>query len=232
MNIDMITFDADDTLWENEVLYHNAHVRLNEILSPWGTTQDIDEVLYETEIRNLPVYGYGIKAFSLSMIETAIKISNREVSGDQISLILGITRSMLVADVQLRPDAKETLASLFQKYPLMLITKGDLLDQTSKIKRSGLEGFFSFTEIVNDKTTEVYRTILEKHDLIPQKFLMVGNSMRSDVLPVLELGGKAVYVPADNTWAHENIPVFESVGENFFELEHLRQLPALIAGEI
>lgn len=231
MKIDVIAFDADDTLWENEVLYQNAQKRLKGILSPWEDPSVIDRVLYETEMRNLPLYGYGIKAFSLSMIETAIQVSEGEISGNELLKILDIAQSMLQAKIRLRPYVKETLEALSQKYPLMVITKGDLLDQTSKINRSGLGGYFSITEVINEKTPEAYRAILQRHDLLPETFLMVGNSLRSDVLPVLELGGKAVYVPADTTWAHEVVSEFNFQSEDFFKLEHLGQLPGLVAGE-
>jgi putative hydrolase of the HAD superfamily len=231
MKIDMIAFDADDTLWDNEVLYQNAQEGLKEILSPWGNPEVIDKALYETEMRNLPLYGYGIKAFSLSMIETAIQISKGEIHGIKILKILDIAQSMLQAEVKLRPYVRETLETLSQDYPLMVITKGDLLDQISKIKRSGLEGYFSITEVINDKTLETYRAILQRHDLLPERFLMVGNSLRSDVLPVLALGGKAVYVPAETTWKHEVVSEFDGHSEYFFELEHLGLLPGLVEGD-
>jgi putative hydrolase of the HAD superfamily len=191
----------------------------------------IDRVLYDTEMRNLPLYGYGIKSFSLSMIETAIQVSKGKIPGDKISKILDIAQSMLQAEVKLRPYVREALEALSGKYPLMVITKGDLLDQTAKIKRSGLEGYFSITEVINDKTLETYRAILQRHDLLPERFLMVGNSLRSDVLPVLALGGKAVYVPADTTWKHEVVSEFDGQSEDFFELEHLGQLPSLVEGD-
>lgn len=231
MKIDIIAFDADDTLWENEVLYQKAQERLKEILSQWEASAVIDEVLYETEMRNLPLYGYGIKAFSLSMIETAIKVSDGKISGNIISKILEMTQSMLDADIKLYPYVNDTLKELSEMYPLMVITKGDLLDQTSKIKRSGLAKYFSITEVINDKTSEDYRAILGRHGLLPETFLMVGNSLRSDVLPVLELGGKAVYIPAETTWAHEVVSEFDFRSEDFFELEHLGQLPDLVNGD-
>jgi putative hydrolase of the HAD superfamily len=230
MKIDIIAFDADDTLWENEVLYQKAQERLKEILSQWEASAVIDEVLYETEMRNLPLYGYGIKAFSLSMIETAIKVSDGKISGNIISKILEMTQSMLDADIKLYPYVNDTLKELSEMYPLMVITKGDLLDQTSKIRRSGLAKYFSITEVINDKTSEDYRAILGRHGLLPETFLMVGNSLRSDVLPVLELGGKAVYIPAETTWAHEVVSEFDFRSEDFFELEHLGQLPDLVKG--
>jgi putative hydrolase of the HAD superfamily len=141
-----------------------------------------------------------------------------------------MTQSMLDADIKLYPYVNDTLKELSEMYPLMVITKGDLLDQTSKIRRSGLAKYFSITEVINDKTSEDYRAILGRHGLLPETFLMVGNSLRSDVLPVLELGGKAVYIPAETTWAHEVVSEFDFRSEDFFELEHLGQLPDLVKG--
>lgn len=228
MQIDMIAFDADDTLWENELLYQEAQGKLKVILSPWQSFQTIDRTLYETEQRNMPIYGYGIKAFMLSMIETAIRVSDSEISGYEISQILNLGHSMLTSEVTLRPHAKETLEALSKEYKLMIITKGDLLDQSAKLERSGLAHFFNIIEVVSDKTIDTYIDIIQKHDLDPKHFLMVGNSLRSDVQPILELGGKAIYIPADMTWEHETIPDFDGNKKGFFQLEHLGQLPDLI----
>ena len=229
MKIDLIAFDADDTLWENEALYQKAQAKLRTILSPWRPPQVIDKVLYETEMSNMPIYGYGIKAFSLSMIETALKVSNGGISGNDITAIIAITHSMLEAEIQLHPHVEATLASLSLDYPLMIITKGDLLDQTQKINRSGLAKFFRMTEIINDKTPEAYQAILEKHNLVPEHFLMIGNSLRSDILPVLALGGSAVHIPANTTWAHETVNEFDPRIDRFYELEHMGQLLDLIS---
>jgi putative hydrolase of the HAD superfamily len=228
MQIDMIGFDADDTLWENEILYQEAQAGLKEILCPWGTAEAIDEALFKMEMRNLPLYGYGIKAFALSMIETAIQISGGAVTGDQILEILAKVRAMLEADVRLRPYVRETLSALSEDYPLMLITKGDLLDQTAKVERSGLERFFRIVEIVNEKTPQTYAQILKRYDLSPETFLMVGNSIKSDVLPILELGGTAVHIPAETTWAHEIVPGVDGEAHGYHELEHLGELSELI----
>jgi putative hydrolase of the HAD superfamily len=228
MQIDMIAFDADDTLWENELLYQEAQKKLKVILSPWQSFQTIDRILYETEQRNMPIYGYGIKAFTLSMIETAIRASDSEISGHEITQILNLGHSMLTSEVALHPYARETLETLTKDNKLMMITKGDLLDQSAKIERSGLTHFFDFIEIVNDKTIDTYIDIIKKYDLDPKHFLMVGNSLRSDVQPILELGGKAVYIPADITWEHEIVPDFDGNKKGFFQLEHLGQLPDLI----
>ena len=229
MQIEIIALDADDTLWENELLYQEAQTKLKVILSPWKSFQTIDHMLYETEQRNMPLYGYGIKAFTLSMIETAIQISEGEISGHEISLIMDIAQTMLSAEVELRPYTLETLIALSKSHRLMIVTKGDLLDQSAKVKRSGLSSYFSFVEIVNDKTPQAYTDIFQKYNLNPKRFMMVGNSLRSDIQPILELGGKAVYIPADTTWAHETLPEFDGNKRGFYQLEHLGQLPGLIA---
>jgi len=230
MHIDIIAFDADDTLWENELLYQEAQTKLKVILSPWQSFKTIDRTLLETEQRNMPIYGYGIKAFMLSMIETAIRISDSEITGHEISQILNLGQSMLRSEMTLRPHAEETLETLSQKYTLMMITKGDLLDQSAKLERSGLASFFKYSEIVNDKTIDTYIDIIRKYNLDPKNFIMVGNSLRSDVQPILELGGNAIFIPADMTWEHESVPDFNGNSKGFFELEHLGQLPDLIAG--
>lgn len=230
MKINLIALDADDTLWENELLYQDAQTKFKVILSPWQSFQTIDKLLYETEQHNLPKYGYGIKAFALSMIETAIKVSEGEISGHEISQILSIAQSMLTAEVELRPHALEAVNALSEKYQLMMITKGDLLDQSAKVRRSGLAPFFSSVEIVNEKTPQSYLEIIQKHGLDPKQFLMVGNSLRSDIQPILELGGKAIYIPADSTWVHETLPDFKGNKKGFYQLEHLGQLPEFIDG--
>ena len=229
MKPEIIAFDADDTLWHSEVYYRDAQAALNEILSMWAAPKVIEEVTYEIETCNIPLYGYGIKSFTLSMLEAAVKISNGSVNGSQVAEILAVGRAMLKAEVKLRPHVVETLEKLSKSYRLMVITKGDLLDQTDKVERSGLAPYFSMVEVVNEKTTETYREILGRYNLSPQGFLMIGNSLSSDVLPVLELGGIAVHVPADTTWAYEMVEDFDPTRRDFYELEHIGQLPALIA---
>jgi putative hydrolase of the HAD superfamily len=229
MKFDLIGFDADDTLWHTEIHYTQAQDTFKQLLSPWAPAERIDEVLNECILNNLPGYGYGIKAFILSLIEAAILISEGEIRGDQVELILSIGKAMKSANVVLRPHVKATLQNLVPAYRLMLITKGDLLDQTTKVERSGIASFFSIVEVVNDKNTETYATLLEKYDIDPHHFLMVGNTIRSDVHPVLALGGTAVHIPADTTWDHEMVPGFDTTQNGFYELEHMGQLPELIA---
>lgn len=225
----MIGFDADDTLWYNEIYYQDAQAKLKLILANWGQAEVVAETLNEIEIRNLPLYGYGVKAFVLSMIETAYHVSERQIQGDAIEKIISIGRSMLGAEILPHDHVIETLQTLSGKHPLMVITKGDLLDQTSKIERSGMRDYFSLVEVINDKTPDSYRRVFNRSQLKPENFLMVGNSLRSDVLPILELGGTAVHIPADTTWDHEMAPDFDTSHTRYFELSGMNQLPDLIA---
>lgn len=226
--IDVIAFDADDTLWHNETRYLLAKDRFKQVLGSYHHPETIDHRLDETEIRNLQSYGYGIKSFTLSMIETAIEISSGQIKGGDIQKIIEIAHEMLSAEVELFEHVEATLAELSRTFELMMITKGDLFEQESKIARSGLAEYFRYIEIVGEKSVETYRALLEKYAIDPERFVMVGNSIRSDILPVVELGGRAVYVPYAKTWFHENT-VDQSIGtDEYFELDHLGQLPELI----
>jgi putative hydrolase of the HAD superfamily len=228
MPLDMIAFDADDTLWHGEIHYRDAQDNLKSLLSPWKDPETINQILDEIEMRNLPLYGYGVKAFVLSMIEAAITISKGEIQGEKIAQILSLGRAMLEAEVELRPHVLETLQILSTDHRLMVITKGDLLDQTDKVERSGLAPYFSAVEVVSQKTAPIYQAILERYHLQPAAFMMVGNSLPSDVIPILALGGNAVHIPADTTWTHEMVDDFDTTQRGFWELEDVSQLPALI----
>jgi len=226
--LDLIAFDADDTLWHTEHLYSDAQERFGQLLAPYGVTGAIEQKLFATESANLRVFGFGIKSFALSMIETAIALTGGQISGHDIQRVIDLSKGMLSADVQLLEHAEETVARLAQDFPLMIITKGDLLDQESKIERSGLGKHFKHVEIVSDKTPASYAALLARHNLRPAGFLMVGNSLRSDVLPVLAIGGQAVHIPYRLTWAHERVSSEELDGAKYAELENLGQLPDLI----
>ncbi len=222
--LDLIAFDADDTLWHTEHLYSDAEARFAELLAPYGVTGPIEQKLFATESANLRFFGFGIKSFALSMIETAIRLTDGHISGHDIQRVIDLAKGMLSADVQLLDHAEDAVLSLSQSFPLMIITKGDLLDQESKIERSGLGRHFKYIEIVSDKTRDSYAALLARHNLRPEGFLMVGNSLRSDVLPVLALGARAVHVPYRLTWAHERVSPEELAGVQVVELEHLGQL--------
>jgi putative hydrolase of the HAD superfamily len=226
--IEIIGFDADDTLWHNETLYSQAKDQLQELLAQYGNPEQLRQRLDEIEELNVRHYGYGIKSFALSMVEAAIEISNGQIEAPRLSRILDIVKEMLSAEVKPLGAVEPTLAVLAQEYMLMLITKGDFFEQQRKIERSGLAKYFRHIEIVVDKTPETYRGVLAKYHLEPNKFLMVGNSLRSDILPVLAIGGQAVYVPYESTWAHENVDETAQADTKYNEIEHLGQLPELI----
>jgi putative hydrolase of the HAD superfamily len=225
---DVIAFDADDTLWHSERLYVEAQSEFRKLLARYGCP--VDERLHQVEMRNLRHFGYGIKGFALSMIETAVEQTGGRIAGADIQAIIDQAKRMLAADVELLAHVGETLRSLEDRYPLMVITKGDLYDQEGKIARSGLAARFRHVEIVSDKTRESYEAILRRHGMAPERFLMVGNSLRSDILPVLALGAVAVYVPHELTWAHE-MSEPPPVGQpGYHEIAHIGLLPALLEG--
>jgi len=225
---DVIAFDADDTLWHNEPIYRGAQSQVLDILAHYHDRDWIERRMYETEIRNLEHYGYGIKGFTLSMIETAIELTEGRIGGGEIGRIIELTREMFEAPVELLDGVEETIATLAASHDLMLITKGDLFEQQAKISRSGLAGHFDKIEIVPVKIRETYQSIVARHEISPQRFLMVGNSIRSDVLPVIEMGGQAVHIPYETTWEHEIVPEEELAGREFIRLAHIRELPRLI----
>ena len=225
---EIIAFDADDTLWENNGLYLGVRDRVKQIIARYGDSASMDEQLDEIEIRNLKYYGYGIMGFILSLVEAAIEITGSRISAGDISVIVAMAKDMISAEVRLFNHAEATLRELSGLCPLILITKGDLNHQQAKIGRSGLSQFFREVDVVPDKTRPIYAGILEKLGVAPSRFLMVGNSIRSDILPVLELGGWGVYIPNDFTWVHEMDELPQGFPGRFFELEHLGLLPALI----
>jgi putative hydrolase of the HAD superfamily len=224
-----IGFDADDTLWHNEQLFALTQGKFRELLSPYGDAEWIDKQLFVTETRNLEHFGYGIKGFTLSMIETAVELTGGRIGGNEIAQIVEWGRTMLSSPVELLPEVERVVAMLGERYPLLLITKGDLFDQESKLARSGLGGYFRHVEIVREKDASIYSTILNKHGVAPDYFLMVGNSVRSDILPVLTIGGKAAHIPYAITWAHEAATLPEGDLGNYFHLESMAALPALVA---
>jgi putative hydrolase of the HAD superfamily len=226
---DIIAFDADDTLWHNERLYVDAQAKFKQLLAHYHSPEWIDERLYRTEMRNLEHFGYGIKAFALSMIETAVELTEGRISGADIQTIINFAREMLAADVELLEHVAETIPSLAAKYPLMLITKGDLRDQEMKIARSGLRAHFRQVEIVSDKNPANYAELLQRNNILADRFLMVGNSLRSDILPVLALGASAVYIPYRLIWAHEIVDLPPPGQPDYYQLEHIGLLPELLA---
>jgi putative hydrolase of the HAD superfamily len=226
---DVIAFDGDDTLWHTEYLYAEAQAKFKQLLAGYLPGEGIEDRLYETEIRNLQQFGYGIKGFALTLIESAIELTEGRITGSEIQTLLDLAKEMLAAEVQLLDNVEDTLAELAKSNTLMLITKGDLFDQEAKIARSGVASYFQYIEIVSSKRPETYRALLTKYQVSPSRFLMVGNSPRSDILPVLEIGGHAVYIPHPITWSHEVADLPPADHQGYFELEHFGQLPDLLA---
>lgn len=204
-NIKTIAFDADDTLWVNEPYFRKAEEQFCSLMENYLPQHSSHKELFAIEIKNLPLYGYGIKAFTLSMIEAAMSISNKTIELSAIEKMMDIGREMLNAPVELIDGIEEVLQALQGKYRLVMATKGDLLDQERKLEKSGLAKYFHHIEIMSEKKVPNYRKLIQHLDIPPSQFLMIGNSLKSDVLPVLELGGNAFHVPFHTTWAYEKV---------------------------
>jgi putative hydrolase of the HAD superfamily len=228
VRIDVIGLDADDTLWHTEVLYSQAEKRLSALLAPFLDGDRVAEELFETEMGNLAYFGYGIKSFALSMIETAIRVSGGQIGAQDIQQIVEVAKEMQQAPVRLLDHVGDVIPRLAAAHSLMLITKGDLFDQEAKLARSGLASYFAEVKVVTDKTPETYRALLSGHRIEPQRFLMVGNSLRSDILPVVSLGAHAIHIPYPITWAHEMVSVEEWDEDGYVELEHIGLLPEFV----
>ncbi len=224
---DIIAFDADDTLWYNEHLYVVNRDNFIELIRPFTTHKNIGEILDQTEINNLHYYGYGIKSFILSMVETAVSLTDGQISGEAIQAILNFGKEMRDHPVKLYDGVLDVLTELGQTYPLMIITKGDLFEQESKIARSGIAERFKYIEVVSEKDAVSYANLLKKYAINPQRFIMIGNSLKSDVLPIIEIGGTAVHIPAETTWAHEQVHATPEKN-GYYEISHIRQYPELI----
>lgn len=226
--LDLIAFDADDTLWHSENLYEAAENDFVALCAAYADGERVRSALHATEVRNLALYGYGVKAFVLSMIETLIALSGGRAASGEIDRLLARGKEMLSAEVHLLDGVAATLEELSRAYPLMVVTKGDLGHQASKLARSGLAPYFRYVEIVVDKSPDVYRDLLAKHGFDPRRVLMVGNSPRSDILPMLELGGWGVWIPYRILWAHEHAHLSDDPGPRFREIDRISDLPRLI----
>jgi len=222
-----IGFDADDTLWHCEHLFAETQAELQEILVKHAPEDEVEAKLHATELENVKLFGYGIKGFTLSMVETAVQISHGRVTGDEVHRILMMGKRMLEAPVDLMPGIRDVLEALRGSYRLLLITKGDVLDQTNKIDKSGLGDLFDAIEVVQNKDTGAYRDVFDRNGVRPGSFLMVGNSIPSDVLPVLELGGWGVHIPYEHVAIHERHDA-DPPHNRFRRLCHIGELPALV----
>ncbi|MDL2215117.1 HAD family hydrolase [Dysgonomonas sp. OttesenSCG-928-M03] len=201
--IRIVAFDADDTLWVNQTYFDEAEYQFRELMQKYMPFENISQELLKIEIKNMPLYGFGVKAFTLSMIEAALKISGNDIDQEVINQILDLGKAILNKPVELLDGVKEVLDTLQGKYKLIVVTKGDILDQERKLAKSGIEHYFHHIEIMSDKQVRDYQKLIEHLDCDPQDLLMIGNSLKSDVVPVLETGGYAAYVPFHSTWAHE-----------------------------
>jgi len=223
----VIGFDADDTLWVNEPFFREAEAEFVRLLEPYRVKGNIVESLYRTEVSNLGLYGYGIKAFILSLVETSLELTGGRVRPETVSGILEIGKDMLHRPIELLDGVKEVLEKLTPVYRLIVATKGDLLDQEGKMKRSGISAYFHHIEVMSDKKEQNYIQLFRHLDIEPCQFLMIGNSMKSDILPLLNLGSKAIHVPFHTTWLHEEVEE-EPVSGDFVRAERLVEVPGLI----
>lgn len=223
-----VAFDGDDTLWHNESVFSVTQEAFRRLLSPYVGGPGVDEALFATERRNLALFGYGVKGFTLSMVETAVEVTGGRVTAAEVRAILEAGKAMLGHPVELLDGVRDAVEALAGTHRLMLVTKGDLFDQESKLARSGLAEAFSAVEIVSEKDERTYRRILDAYGLDPDAFLMVGNSVRSDVLPVVAVGARAVHVPYHLTWAHEVAEVPDEARDRCWELASLGELAALL----
>ncbi|WP_420399194.1 HAD family hydrolase [Flagellimonas sp.] len=221
--IKVIGFDADDTLWVNETYFRETEERFAELLEGYETKNKIDQELFKVEMQNLELYGYGVKGFVLSMIETALDLSNNRISQQTLTEILELGKKMISHPVELLDGVEEVLSKLEHKYRLIVLTKGDLLDQERKLQKSGISKYFHHVEVLSDKKENNYRNLLEHLEIDVAEFLMIGNSLKSDVLPILNIGAKAIHVPFHTTWAHEMVAEDEQIN-NHLKLNNLKDV--------
>jgi len=223
-----LALDGDDTLWHNETRFHLTQTALRDLLRRHVPDADVDRHLSDVEMRNLNLYGYGVKSFTLSMLETAIQVTGGRIPTADLEVILGWGKKMLGEPTELLDGVVDALQGLNGRYELLLITKGDLFDQESKLARSGLAEMFSGVEILSEKNEEAYRSVLRRRQIDPQEFVMVGNSLRSDIVPVVAAGARGIHIPYPLTWHHEQVPDEKMPREGWYRLESIAGLEALL----
>ncbi|AOS43378.1 haloacid dehalogenase-like hydrolase [Lacunisphaera limnophila] len=226
--IRIIGFDADDTLWRNEDIFEQAHERYRALLAKYHPRAEVDRVLFATEMKNLGLYGYGVKGYTLSCVETAITLTRGQVTAGEIEEILATGREMLAHPVELLAGVAAVVPALARDYRLLLITKGDLHHQERKVAASGLAAHFHAIEILSEKDGPAYERVLRRHGVALDEFAMVGNSLKSDILPVLQLGGAGVHVPYHVTWQHEHVEIDPAALPRFRQITSLADLPAVL----
>ena len=227
MNPKIIAFDADDTLWHNEPYFDEAQAKFCELFAGYASNQEILQLILSHQVKNLPLYGFGIKAFVLSMIESALELTNHKISGNGIEKIIKIGKDLLQKPVELLPNVESVLEQLKGKYKLVVATKGDLKDQHRKLHDSGIGTYFHHIEVISDKAELDYEKMLGRLDCKAQDFLMIGNSLKSDVLPVLNIGGHAIHIPYHTTWEYEKID-FEIEHDNFKSFTDITEILPLL----
>lgn len=228
MDIGLIGLDADDTLWKNEEYYRQGRRLFDEIMAPYQPTQADYGKLNAIEIENLKYYGYGAAGFAVSLAEAAIEISRGQINAHELGRLLEVAKDIISAEVELLEGAEAAAKSLAAKYPLLLITKGDLLHQQVKVEQSGLQSYFRGVEVVSEKSPKTYQRLLDKYEAAPDRFLMVGNSMRSDIQPVLALGAWAIHLTGHTTWDFEDDIADEPANDRLYQVQTISQVPALI----
>lgn len=228
-----LAFDGDDTLWPNEVKFINVKARVQEVLSGYPKHDDFEARLLATEKKNLKLFGYGEKGFILSLIETAIDLTDGTITTADIKRILDLGLEMFEMRIETYPQVFDTLRALHGQFDLMLVTKGDLFEQEAKVAQSGLSAYFGSVHIVSEKEPAAYRNLLAERNVAPENFVMVGNSLRSDIWPVLELGARAIYIPHHQTWAHETEvdtqATTATLSDNYRTVEDISRVPDALA---
>ena len=227
MHPKIIAFDADDTLWHNEPYFDEAQERFCVLFQDYASSQEILGLILNHQIKNLPLYGFGIKAFTLSMIESALELTNHKISGQNIEKVIQIGKDLLQKPVELLPNITEVLEELKGSHKLIVATKGDLKDQHRKLHDSGIGAYFHHIEVMSDKAELDYEKMLGRLDCKAQDFLMIGNSLKSDVLPVLNIGGHAIHIPYHTTWEYEKID-FEIEHDNFKSFTNITEILPLL----
>lgn len=223
-NIKTIAFDADDTLWVNETYFRETEEKFAELLEGYETKNKIDQELFKMEMKNLELYGYGVKGFILSMIESALDLSNNNIAQEKLLAIIDLGKTMIAQSVELLDGVEEVLAKLQSQYRLIVLTKGDLLDQERKLAKSGLSKYFHHVEVLSDKKEENYKNLLDHLEIQTNEFLMVGNSLKSDVIPIINIGAKAIHIPFHTTWAHEMVSNEEEQNNGHLKLSGIREI--------
>ena len=223
----IIAFDADDTLWHNEPYFDEAQERFCQLFQDYASSQEILGLILNHQVKNLPLYGFGIKAFTLSMIESALELTNHQISGKGIEKIIAIGKDLLQKPVELLPNVEKVLKELQGKYKLVVATKGDLKDQHRKLHDSGIGHYFHHIEVLSDKTELDYEKMFGRLECKAEDILMIGNSLKSDVLPILNLGGFGIHIPYHTTWEYEKID-FEIKHENFLALSNIKEVLSVL----